>query len=154
MTFKKYLTNPKYASSIRIGVGILIYKSEELLLERRKDCKKWGLIGGGIEIGESIEDTALRECIEETSIELKKENLKFFGLYSDIKQYRIIKYEDNCFHAIDIIYTYELLGNNFTIKKSNESMEISFFSFKSLPKDLVPPAKDPINVFIKTKFKL
>ena len=117
MIFKRYLTNPKYASSIRIGVGILIYKSEKLLLEKRKDCKKWGLIGGGVEIGESIKDTAIRECIEETSIELKRENLKFFGVYSDIKQHRIIKYEDNCFHAIDIIYTYELLENNFIIKK-------------------------------------
>ena len=154
LTFKKYLTDPKYATSIRIGVGLLIYNSEKLLLEKRKDCRKWGLIGGGVNIGENVEDTAIRECIEETSIKLKKENLKFFGVYSDIAQHRIIKYEDNCFHAIDIIYSYQLVGSNFSIKKSNESIEISFFSIRSLPKNLVPPAKDPINDFIKSRFDL
>ena len=154
MTSKKYLTNAKYASSIRLGVGLLIYKSKKLLLEKRKDCKKWGLIGGSVDIGESIEDAAIRECIEETSIKLKKENLKFFGLYSDINQHRIIKYSDNCFHAIDIIYSYQLIENNLSITKSNESIDVDFFSIKSLPENLVPPAKDPINDFIKSRFKL
>ena len=73
-------------------------------------------------------------------------------MYSDINQHRIIQYEDNCFHAIDIVYSYQILENNIKIIKSNESIEISFFSIKSLPKDIVPPAKDPINDFIKLKF--
>jgi len=152
LIYKKYLTNAKFASSIRIGVGIIIYCSDKLLLERRSDCLKWGLIGGGVEIGENVKDTALRECFEETSIKLKKEKLEFLNLYSDINQHRIIQYEDNCFHAIDIVYSYQILENNLKIIKSNESIEISFFSIKSLPKDIVPPAKDPINDFIKLKF--
>ena len=154
MIYKKYLTNPNVATSIRVGVGILIYTSDKLLLEKRSDCQKWGLIGGGVEIGENVKDAAIRECFEETSIKLKKENLDFFKLYSDVSQYRIIQYEDNCFHAIDVIYSYRILEKNFQIRKSNESIEISFFSIKSLPKDLVPPAKDPINDFIKSKFQL
>ena len=154
MIYKKYLTNPNLATSIRVGVGILIYTSDKLLLEKRSDCQKWGLIGGGVEIGENVKDTAIRECFEETSIKLKKENLDFFKLYSDVSQYRIIQYADNCFHAIDVIYSYRILEKNFQIRKSNESIEISFFSIQSLPKDIVPPAKDPINDFIKSKFQL
>ncbi len=154
MTSKKYLTNAKFASSIRIGVGLLIYKAEKLLLEKRKDCGKWGLIGGGVDIGETVEDTAIRECIEETSIKLEKENLRFFGLYSDIEQRRIIQYRDNCFHAIDIIYTYQIKEKNLNLKKSHESTDIDFFSITSLPKNIVPPAKDPINDFIQARFRL
>ena len=154
MIYKKYLTNPNFASSIRVGVGIIIYFSDKLLLERRADCQKWGLIGGGVEIGENLKDTAVRECFEETSLKIKKDNLELIGLYSDIKQYRVIQYDDSCFHAIDIIYAYQLFEKDLTLKKSRESLDISFFSIKNLPKDLVPPAKDPIEDFIKRKFKL
>ena len=78
------------------------------MLEHRTDCNKWGLIGGSVEIGEQIEETALRECYEETGLIIDKKKLIFLGLYSDINQKRIIKYPDNCFHAIDVIYKYNL----------------------------------------------
>ena len=154
MAYKEYLKDVKNATHIRIGVGLLLYCSRKILLEKRSDCKKWGLIGGKVEIGEMIEETALRECHEETSLKLKKEGLVFFGLYSDIKEFRVIKYPDKCFHAIDIIYTYELSINDLDIKKSDESLQISFFSIHDIPNNLVPPAKDPINDFLRSKFKL
>lgn len=149
MIYKKYLNSIERATGIRLGVGLLLYLEDKLLLEQRSDCKKWGLVGGGVEIGETVEDTAIRECFEETSLKLKKENLKLFGLYSDIKQNRVIEYDDNCFHAIDIIYSYKLLDQDAILKKSNESIDVSFFSIKNLPKDIVPPAKDPIEDFLK-----
>lgn len=154
MVYKEYLKDVKNATHIRIGVGLLLYCSRKILLEKRSDCKKWGLIGGEVETGESVEDTALRECLEETSINLKIEDLKLFGIYSDINEYRVIKYPDNCFHAIDLIYSYELKVDNLSIKKSKESIAISFFSIDSLPKDIVPPAKKPLNDFLKSKFNI
>ena len=154
LIYKNYLDNIDKANTIRLGVGLLLYFEDNLLLEQRSDCEKWGLIGGGVEIGEIVEDTAIRECFEETSLKIKKENLELIGLYSDIKQHRVIQYDDNCFHAIDIIYSYQLFEKDLTLKKSRESLDISFFSIKNLPKDLVPPAKNPIEDFIKRKFKL
>jgi len=154
LIYKNYLKQIDHATAIRLGVGLLLYFEDKLLLEQRSDCEKWGLVGGGVEIGEIVEDTAVRECFEETSLKLKKEKLEFFGLYSDIKQSRVIQYDDNCFHAIDIIYSYKLLEKDLTLKKSRESLDISFYSIKNLPKDLVPPARDPIEDFIKIKFKL
>ena len=153
MNYKEYLTDPKCANSIRLGVGLLIFRSNKLLLERRSDCNKWGLIGGGVEIGEKVEDAAIRECFEETALRLNIENLKFFGLYSDINDFRVIKYPDSCFHAIDLIYSYELKENNVNIKKSEESFEISFFSLNNIPQNIVPPAKSPINHFLQRKLK-
>lgn len=146
--YKKYLNDSKLADHIRLGVGIIIYYDYKLLLEHRFDCKKWGLIGGAVEIGENTEDTAIRECYEETGIILNKINLELVGLYSDVNENRIIKYPDNCFHAIDIIYKYNL-NENYSLKKSVESIELTFFPFNRLPKDIVPPAKVPIKDFIK-----
>ena len=102
--YKKYLNKIDSANHIRIGVGLILHKDKKLLFERRVDCNNWGLIGGGVEVGENLETAAIRECLEETSIKLEKENLKYLGIYSDISQFRIIKYSDNCFHAIDVIF--------------------------------------------------
>lgn len=146
--YKKYLNDPKNATHIRVGVGIILHTDKKLLLEKRSDCKKWGLIGGGVEVGEELKMTALRECQEETSLKLNKNNLKFLGVYSDISQFRIIEYPDNCFHAIDIIYSYKIT-NNFNLKKSIESLKLTFFPFDFLPEQLVPPAKNPIEDFLR-----
>ena len=145
---KNYLNKPELASHIRLGVGIIIYYRNEILLERRTDCKKWGLIGGSIEIGEKVEEAALRESFEETSLLLDINKLYLLGLYSDINDRRIIQYSDNCFHAIDIIYKYKLEKKE-DLKKSKESLELAFFQYNDLPEDLVPPAKSPIKDFIK-----
>ena len=146
--YKKYLSDPKNATHIRVGVGIILHTDKKILLEKRADCKKWGLIGGGVEVGEELKMTASRECQEETSLELNKNNLKLLGIYSDTSQYRIIEYPDNCFHAIDIIYSYKI-AKNINLKKSIESLKLTFFPFDSLPEQLVPPAQNPIEDFIK-----
>ena len=146
---KNYLNNPELASHIRLGVGIIIFYNNKILLEHRTDCKKWGLIGGAIEIGERVEEAALRECYEETSLIIDKNKLYFLGLYSDINEKRIIQYSDNCFHAIDVIYKYKL-DKQKDLKKSKESLELAFFPFNDLPEDLVPPARLPIKDFIQS----
>ena len=146
---EKYLKYSNLADHIRIGVGLILNYEDKLILEKRVDCNNWGLIGGRVEVGESIEDTAVRECFEETSIKIKKEKLKLLGIYSDINQYRIINYPDNCFHAIDVIFSY-MVDKNVVLKKSEESIEVKFFKISDLPKDIVPPAKQPINEFLKS----
>ena len=44
------------------------------------------MIGGAIEIGEKVEEAAIRECYEETSLIIDKNKLNFLGLYSDINE--------------------------------------------------------------------
>ena len=143
---KKYLKDSKYADHIRIGVGLILHSKDKLILEKRVDCKNWGLTGGGVEVGETIEDAATRECYEETSIKLKKEKLKLLGVYSDVNQCRIINYPDSCFHAIDVIFCYQI-DQEVNIKKSEESFDVRFFKINSLPNNIVPPALKPIEDF-------
>ena len=79
---KKYLKDFKYADHIRIGVGLILYYYDKILLEKRVDCNNWGLTGGQVEVGERLlRMPLLRECFEETSIKLKKEKLKLLGIY-------------------------------------------------------------------------
>ena len=53
----------------------------ELLLIRRTDNDNWALPGGGIDIGESLTQAAVRETREESGIECEITGLS--GIYSD-----------------------------------------------------------------------
>ena len=56
---------------------MILHKDKKLLFEKRVDCNNWGLIGGGVELEKNLETASIRECLEETSIKLEKENLKY-----------------------------------------------------------------------------
>ena len=51
---------------------ILIDKYDRLLLQLRKDNRCWGLAGGSLEPGETLEEVAKRELKEETGFRCKK----------------------------------------------------------------------------------
>ena len=51
-----------------------------ILLVRRCDCGKWGLPGGLLEFGETLDQTAVRETKEETGLDVRINEL--WGVYS------------------------------------------------------------------------
>lgn len=55
---------------IAAAIAVLIRDGKVLLVRRANppDAGKWGFPGGKIELGESIEDAALRELYEETGV--------------------------------------------------------------------------------------
>jgi 8-oxo-dGTP diphosphatase len=63
--------------SIVVVLGIIKNKKGEVLLSLRDDPKfpgahlKWDLIGGKVEMGESLEETLIREIKEETNLKIK-----------------------------------------------------------------------------------
>ncbi len=66
---------------IMLGSAVCVFDSHErLLLLRRTDNGYWGLPGGAMEPGESLEDTARRETREETGLEVAR--LSLMGVFS------------------------------------------------------------------------
>ena len=58
-----------------VGVGAVIICDSKILLERRKNEPgkgKWSIPGGLVELGESVEETVIREVVEETSLEVQE----------------------------------------------------------------------------------
>jgi 8-oxo-dGTP pyrophosphatase MutT (NUDIX family) len=135
---------------VKLCVGLILINAEnKVLLEKRSDNGMWGLIGGGVEPGETIQQTAFRESYEETGLKINALNL--IGIYSDISQGRIVTYPDNgdVVHLIDIIFSAVVIAGNLRISK--ESVDLKYFSPFSIPDDLVPPAKQPISDFVNNK---
>jgi len=57
-----------------IGVGVVVWKGEKVLLSRRGQVPmrgRWGLPGGRQELGETVRETAVREVKEETAVDIR-----------------------------------------------------------------------------------
>ena len=48
---------------------VVVIKDNKILLNLRSDTNTWGIPGGEIELGESLEETATRELKEETNLD-------------------------------------------------------------------------------------
>ncbi len=74
------------------GVAILISKpgeTEKVLVQiRSSEDNRMGFFGGGIEIGESSVETAIRELKEETGIEVYESQLKFLEINEHDLEYK------------------------------------------------------------------
>jgi len=69
----------------KVGVGVIIIKDGKILLGKRKNSHSegdWSYPGGHLEYGESWEDCARREVMEEVGIQIK--NLCFGTVTNDL----------------------------------------------------------------------
>lgn len=69
----------------KIGIGVLLFKGESLLLGKRNmthGSQSWGPPGGHLEFGESFEECAIREVKEETGLIISCP--KFTAITNDI----------------------------------------------------------------------
>lgn len=135
---------------ILCGAGVIVINSRgEILLQHRIDNSLWGLPGGAVELGETVEQTAAREVFEETGIEVEK--LKLLGVYSGQDTY--YKYPNG-----DKVYwiTVAFTSNEFNgeIRPDNyESKECKFFSIEELPENLNLIDKLVIDDYLKVQMR-
>ncbi len=68
---------PKPNKPIHIGTCAIIKYNGKVLLEKRTDSDRWALIGGGLEIDDSLEQCIIREVNEETGLTVHEKSLCF-----------------------------------------------------------------------------
>ena len=64
----------KYPDRPYVGVGAVIVQDGKVLIVKRKYdplAGRWSLPGGGVELGETLEDSIVREMLEETGLEIE-----------------------------------------------------------------------------------
>ncbi|MGD9330387.1 MAG: NUDIX hydrolase [Desulfobacterales bacterium] len=63
-----------YPSEPHVAVGAVVFKKQRVLLVRRGKAPaygQWAIPGGGIHLGESLQEAAEREILEETGIRIR-----------------------------------------------------------------------------------
>lgn len=116
------------------GAGILLIdKEKKVLLQLRTDSNSWGIPGGGLEIGESLQDAAKREVYEETGLIV--DDMQLFNVYSGDKQHWI--YPDG--NEVYIVNTVFISNSFHGILKADEveSKEINFFHINNIPTEII-----------------
>ena len=95
-----------------------------ILIERKNEPFGWALPGGFVDYGESLENAAVREAREETSLEIS--DLRLLGCYSDPER-------DQRMHTISTVYIAKAHG---TPHAADDAVNIAVYSLDSLPERL------------------
>lgn len=127
-----WLFNSKFMVSV---AGIVFDESGQILLQRHRHWvpNVWGLPGGIVQSGETLENAFAREVFEETNLAI-----------SDIELIRVVS---NYRLRLEVYFRARLAKNDKAqvIKmQEQEVVEVRFFSLDDLPADVLPLQKELI----------
>jgi len=119
-----------YPNQPIVGVGAIIIREGEILLEKRKNEPgkgKWSVPGGLVELGESVEQTVMREVKEETGLEVEKPE------HIDVVD-NIIRDESGRvkYHFVIVDYLVKLKSG--TLKAASDAEELRWVTFDEVEK--------------------
>jgi 8-oxo-dGTP diphosphatase len=122
-------TKEVFGNKLRIRACGLCYKEDSLLLIKHDIDGEilWAPPGGGVQFGETIEASIIREFKEECNLDIVIGEFQFFTEYISLP-----------LHAIELFYKIELyegdlaIGNDPEIEERKIIVEVDFFNQKQI----------------------
>ncbi|MEV6784631.1 NUDIX domain-containing protein [Streptomyces sp. NPDC051098] len=112
---------PKANNIVPSVTAVALNEAGEVLLIHKTDNDLWALPGGGVDVGESVADAAVRETKEETGFDVEVTGL--VGLYTNPAH--VMAYDDGeVRQQFSICFTAKILGGE--LRTSIESREVAF----------------------------
>lgn len=108
---------------------LFIENEQHQVLLQKRHSGTWGLPGGLLEVGESLEETAIREVFEETGLEVKE--LQLIHTFSG-KEYHFILPNGDEIYVITSLYKALDFSGELMID-GKETLELKYFDDASLP---------------------
>jgi len=121
---KVMMKQPGYATP-KIDVRAAVIKDDMILLVQEISDERWAMPGGWADVGDIPSEVAIRETKEESGYDVKP--IKVIGVFDANRLGGQLEF----FHAFKIVFLCELLGGE--AASSDETMDVSFFSFDYLP---------------------
>lgn len=130
------------------GAGVFVENERgELLLQLRADNHCWGTAGGAVELGETVEDAAKRELLEETG--LIADELEVLGVFSGEDTHYTYPNGDEVY-IIDIKFMCRKYHGTLA-PRAGEVSELRFFPIDELPENISPPERQVIKKYIERR---
>ncbi len=117
----------------RIGIGVFVIKDGKFLMGQRRNnhgANTWSIPGGHLEFGESFEDTAKREVMEETGLTVN--NVRFGAVTNDI-------FPNENKHYVSVWMLTDYASGEPTITEPDTYVDFGWYDFDSLPAPLFLP---------------
>lgn len=115
---------------VRVGVGVFVIKDGKFIIGERTgshDANTWSIPGGHLDFGETPEETAVREVMEETGLEVA--NPRFCAFTNDI-------FEKDNKHYISIWMFVDWVSGKEAILEPDKCLEWTWVDFDTLPEPL------------------
>ncbi|NCN41631.1 NUDIX hydrolase [bacterium] len=103
---------------IEVGAGLIV------LIERKNAPYGWALPGGFVDVGEMVEEAAIREALEETSLNV--ELIRQFHVYSNPKR-------DERGHSASVTFVATARGEP---KAGSDAKNVGLFHQMNLPENI------------------
>ena len=121
---------PKTTQRARLGANAIITWNGKILLEKRRDCDIWGLVGGGVKKKETPLQAITREIYEELGLRIFPDKMKKLAVYGEPG--RVAAYRDgSIWRMVVVVFGLELQEEPM-LKISPESKDLRFFSKEEL----------------------
>ncbi|WP_134702760.1 NUDIX hydrolase [Ammoniphilus sp. YIM 78166] len=121
-------------------------EQDKVLLQHRVDTQDWGIPGGFMELGETVEEAARRELLEETG--LTAGQLNFFEIFSGEEFFYTYPNGDQVYNVIVSFLTKDVRGQ---LEKDHEGLELRYFSLDQLPGKIITTSKRMLDA-LKERF--
>ena len=121
---------------------LILNERKQLLLQKRRDNGFWSYPGGSMELGESFEECAKREVLEETGLECLE--LTYFTNMSGEKMHYVYPNGDEVYIA-EIVFICDKYKGDLKIQES-EVLEQCFFDLDKLPDNISPINEEVIQL--------
>jgi ADP-ribose pyrophosphatase YjhB (NUDIX family) len=119
---------PPANSVVPSTTAVVTDEQHRIALIRRRDNDLWALPGGGMELGESIIDAAVREVKEETGLDVEVTGL--IGVYTNPNH--VMAYTDGeVRQQFSLCFTTRLLGGD--LLADSESTDIAWIPARDIP---------------------
>lgn len=118
---------PEPNSMVVAASAVVVDGRGRILMQRRRDNGLWALPGGGMDLGDSLPGTAVREVREETGLDVEITGL--VGTYTDPRH--VIAYTDGeVRRQFNVCFTARIVGGELAV--SDESTEVRFVAPEEL----------------------
>jgi ADP-ribose pyrophosphatase YjhB (NUDIX family) len=99
---------PAATSVVPSANVVVVNEAGQILLIHRTDNDNWALPGGAMDLGESLTDTAIRETLEETGVQIEITGL--VGIYTDPRHVILYTSDGEVRQEFSVVYTARPVG--------------------------------------------